>query len=75
MMQNPLMGESEIRLIARNWANTGLFDTLAKKYTDTFDDRTSVSREVALMLAEKGVIDDRIREILRKAQVEEANAP
>lgn len=66
------MSETEIRLIARNWANVGLFDSLAMKYAGTLDDQTTVAREIALTLAEKGVFDDRVREIIRQAREDAA---
>jgi len=66
------MSEIGIRLIARNWANIGLFDALAKKYSGTLDDQTTVARDIALTLAEKGVFDDRVREIIRQAREDAA---
>ncbi len=60
--------QTDIRLIARNWANQGLFDTLAKKYSGILEDPTVVSRDIALILAERGVFDDCILEIFRQSR-------
>lgn len=67
-MPTTTITDGKIRLIARNWANTGLFDALAKKYSGTLDDKTTVVREIALALAERGVFDDRVRDIIRQAE-------
>lgn len=67
-MVNHGMCDGDIRLIARNWANLGLFDALAKKYCGVLEDPTSVSRDIALVLVEQGLFDDRVREMIRQAQ-------